>query len=212
MAKIRLENNTYAGEDGRAVRWPLAKQFTAEHALRLSAEYRSRGIKAEAIQNGGGESIEPRVQVTPIESQSYSWRGIVPQRISPTVWGYVWRDPVDDVTHSVTGANSEEVLIKIQTIEHPVYQRLRDSLPPEAGTPEAPAQSPQSPTPGGRVLRPGSNSYSTEDLPARRVEQSRPANNAVFEAWEKTAPASVVKQRLLSDPAFAAWYESVAAR
>ena len=171
-----------------------------EDVLEISAVLRAQGYKA-TVTDDFGENREPVSYVAPVEHESIVWRGIRPKRITATMWGYVWRDFESGSTQSCTASSPLQVIAKLKEIEHPLYQRLRDSLPPENSVPAVPTfQQPVSASnsSNGRVLRPGSATYS---LPERRAETAQVRQSVEFSKWVDGMSSAEMKERM-KDPVF----------
>jgi hypothetical protein len=207
--------------------WGSAAVFPLEEGLQATADLRSRGFDATAISLTGGHSLEPAQPApAPVQHASVTWRGVTPSLVAGGKWVFAFRDPDSGAIQTIVKDSPTDVISTIQDLSgwdrvsltlnpysgHPVFRKFVNSLPAEPGmrtepgAPQFNQPAPRTATPG-RVLRPGSNGYTAEDLPQRPV-QSGPIVREDFSAWERTATARQFQDRCKSDPIFLAWADS----
>ena len=218
MAKVRLAGLTYvpAGWSGKSfhpVPWNSAGQFTAEEALRISADLRSRGFQATAIADGGGHSLERELSIKAPVDETIAWPA--EWRLSPIEKissGYVYRffDYVTSTDQTISGRSPQAVVDKLHTINHPIYSRLIETLPivepPPAELPPAIEQAVQ------RRLRDADLRAIPVAMPERPPDTHAEGRRSIeFEAYVDSLSAAELKEKM-KDKTFVARMDALPRR
>jgi hypothetical protein len=209
------------GSKQEAIR--LRHRFPVEQAIRYAQLLREKGYDVTAVLDTGG-SCEPQAQSSApinetIEYGGVDWR-IDVQKVQA---GYMhrWVDSDTSQEFKIIESTPQRVFEKLRDVQDMFSERHIAELP-RVAPPQAVADQPAQPayTAPAKPLRPAeAAAYAASEQPVYRpywnpnaeaqAQAQRP--EVAYVDWERTASCEAVKKRAAADPAFAAWYNGVAA-
>jgi hypothetical protein len=224
MALITRNDGVFLIAQSPAVQFGTIKQarnlfrVDLQRARDIAAGFRAAGVEAYASSDMGTIDDPAYVPRQAEVDLSVSWPGdwrVEIERLGLQRFCHSFLDP-QGIQHSVIGKTPQEVVLKLSSTYDQAIKDYVKSITPEPVV-EVAFVEPEVTTAPKKILRPGSRTWTPEDvaeLEAQRLRQQAPKTppaEVEYKSFYAAAQTTHIKMRMQKDPGFNEWLQKTGA-